>query len=306
MNHSQSQPPVIAGDGNRAVALLLDVILLVFLAATVSGPAEAFKPYVLPGLCLAYFAAMPLTPLQGTLGKWICRIKMCDRQGQRLRWRASLLRTTATIAWFSLPLLFGMAAAVSVSIKQTLMEAWWLLFLVPWMPMGFMSHHESAFDLLAGTRVVRYQTDPERIAGAETTEKRKLLNGIVLVLGCLLIGYILSTSIHVMKVKSVHGRIAYAIGETLPLRKTIEAFHDAEKRWPTTLDLGIPDWTPYPDGGSYRLQENGSVVITFSVLPELKGQRITFVPLLTENGQLDWQCHADAGLERSYLPGSCR
>ncbi len=306
MIKNQSHATLTAGDGNRAVALLLDVVLLVFLASIVAGPAESFRRYVLPGLCLVYFAGMPLTPLQGTLGKWVCRIKICDHQGQRLRWRASLLRTTATIAWFSLPLLFGMLTVVSASVKQTLMETWWLLFLVPWMPMGFTACHESVFDLLAGTRVVGYRADPERIASAETTEKRRLLNGIILVVGCLLIGYILSATIRVMNEKSLHGRIAYAIGETLPLRKTIESFHDAENRWPTSEEIGMPAWTPYPDGGSYRLQENGSVVIRFSVLPEFKGHSITFVPQLTEGGMIAWQCHADPGMEKRYLPSSCR
>jgi uncharacterized RDD family membrane protein YckC len=204
MVQNQSQPTVIAGDGNRVVALLLDMVLLVLLASTVAGPAESFRNYVLPGLSLVYFFGMPLTPLQGTLGKWVCRIKMCDRQGQRLRWRASLLRTTATIAWFSLPLLFGMLTVVSAFVKQTLMETWWLLFLVPWLPMGFTARHESVFDLLARTRVVRYRADPERIAHTEATETRKILDGLVLALGCLLIGFILSTAIRVMNEKGLH------------------------------------------------------------------------------------------------------
>jgi hypothetical protein len=70
--------------------------------------------------------------------------------------------------------------------------------------------------------------------------------------------------------------------------------------------MGIPDWNPYPDGGGYRLQANGTVVITFSVLPELKGYSITFTPKPAENGPIDWQCSADAGLDRRYLPSSCR
>jgi uncharacterized RDD family membrane protein YckC len=296
---------VIAGDGNRAVALLLDLLLLVFLASTVSGPAESFRHYVLPGFFLVYFAAMPLTSIQGTLGKWVCRIKICDRQGRKLNWRASLVRTIATICWFSLPLVLGEILS-NAALRHRLTEIWWLLFLLPWVSIGFMPRRESLFDLLAGTLVVRYRADPESVACAEIAEKRRILNGIGLVLGCLFIGFIFSTTIQMQHVKNFHFRIAYAIGETLPLRKNIEAFHDAEKRWPTPVEMGIPDWNPYPDGGGYRLQANGTVVITFSVLPELKGYSITFTPKPAENGQIDWQCSADAGLDRRYLPSSCR
>ena len=82
--------------------------------------------------------------------------------------------------------------------------------------------------------------------------------------------------------------------------------HDPEQCAATPVEMGIPDWNPYPDGGGYRLQANGTLVITFSVLPELKGRSITFAPKLAGNGQIDWQCSADPEIERRYLPSSCR
>ena len=70
MTPAAAQPNVSAGSGNRAAALFLDVLLLLVVvpaAATV----VPLGPYLLPLLAFAYFAAMPLSPLQGTLGKWV-------------------------------------------------------------------------------------------------------------------------------------------------------------------------------------------------------------------------------------------
>lgn len=294
-----------AGSGNRAVALLLDLILLAFLAGTFSAYLDSIRQFVVPLLFLAYFSAMPLTRLQGTLGKWICRIKVCDRQGNRLGWRASLIRSSATIGWFVLPLIIGEISS-DAAFRHLLVEIWWLLVFLPWASIGFMPRRESLFDLAAGSLVVRCKTNPENIASAEPVQKGKVLNGIGMILMCLFVGFALSTTTGMQRTKNLHSRVAYAISETQALRQQITQFHDAEKRWPSPVEMGIPDFNSYPDGGGYRLQPNGSIVITFSVLPELKGHSITFTPKPTNSGQIDWLCSADAAIERRYLPSNCR
>jgi hypothetical protein len=266
---------------------------------------DAIRQFVVPLLFLIYFAAMPLTGLQGTLGKWICRIKICDRKGNRLRWLPSLIRALATISWFALPLVVSEVLS-NAAFRHRLTEIWWLLFLLPWVSIGFTPRRESLFDLLAGSLVVRCKATPENIASAEPVQKRRVLNGAGMVLLCLFVGFVFSTTTGMQRTKNLHSRIAYAIGETRELRKQIEQFHDAEKRWPDSVEMGIPDWKPFPDGGGYRLQGNGTVIITFSVLPELKGRSITFAPTLAGNGQIDWQCRADPEIERRYLPSNCR
>lgn len=305
MTPDNLQQSILAGSGNRAVALLLDLILLTFLAGMFAGSLDSIRQFVVPLFFLVYFTVMPLTRLQGTPGKWICRIKVCDRQGNLLGWRASLVRTLATICWFALPLVLGEILS-NAAFRHQITEIWWLLFLLPWASIGFMPRRESLFDLLAGSLVVSYKATSENIASVEPVQKRRLLNGVGMVLLCLFVGFVFSTTTGMQRTKNLYSRIAYAIGETQALRKQIEQFHDAEKRWPDSVEMGIPDWNPYPDGGGYRLQGNGTVIITFSVLPELKGHSITFAPKSVENGQIDWQCSADAGIERRYLPGSCR
>jgi len=218
------------------------------------------------------------------------------------------VRAIATASWLGIPVLLGQLSFISTSLRQMLTEIWWLLFLLPWMSMGFMLRGESLFDLLAGSLVVRNRATAETIAKADapSVQKPAIVHGVGLLLVCLFVGFLISTTVQMLHVKSVHGRIAYAINETRLLRSNIEAFHEAEKRWPTAAELGVPDWNPYPDGGGYRLQASGSVIITFTVLPELKGHSISFVPAQTETASIHWQCRADAEIERRYLPSSCR
>ncbi|MCA8967163.1 MAG: pilin, partial [Planctomycetes bacterium] len=63
----------------------------------------------------------------------------------------------------------------------------------------------------------------------------------------------------------------------------------------------------FPDGGGYRLDADGSIVITFTVLPDLAGRSLTFAPRPAADGSVhEWQCSADPGLRRAYLPRDCR
>lgn len=304
---SQREAPqfVWAGNGNRAVAFLLDLILLALLAGAFAPYLDSIRQLVVPLLFVICFTSMPLTPLQGTPGKWVCRIKLADRQGNRVGLRASLTRTFAQAIWFALPFVFGRVLS-DMPFRGRVTETCWLLILLPWVSIGFMPRRESLFDRLAGTLVVRCRATPDDIAHAEPLVRRRVMNGVGMAFLCLVVGFILSTTIGLQRTKDLRSRVAYAIGETQSLRQTIEQFHDAENRWPDPAEMGIPEWTPFPDGGGYGVQADGSVVIRFSVLPELRGHRITFTPASTARGRIDWQCSADAGIERRYLPSDCR
>src|SRR5689334_16652390 len=91
--YQPSEPPsiVFAGTGNRAAAMLLDIVLLAF-ATSFIPPEVPYLAFIKILIVVLYFWLMPLSPLQGTLGKWICRIKLCDRAGRRLSARAAAIR----------------------------------------------------------------------------------------------------------------------------------------------------------------------------------------------------------------------
>lgn len=306
MTTDNAPPTVFAAAGNRAGALLLDLLLLSFISGSVVQAGLPF-PYVFPSLVFLYFAGMPLTPLQGTLGKWICRIKLCDRLGRRLSLRASAVRTGATMGWFGLSFLLGNISSIGGVEGAALTALWWLLSALPWAPAGFMPRGESLFDLLAGSLVVRYRADAESIAHAEPAQKPGILNVAGNVLVCLAAGAVLGTIIGAQRDMNRRARVAYAIEQTQSLREMVEAFRVRERRWPTAGELGIAESTPYRDGGGYRLQADGSILISFTVLPELKGLSIVFRPAQTADGRkVQWQCSADAGFKPAYLPPNCR
>lgn len=251
---------------------------------------------------------MPLTPLQGTLGKWICRIRLSDRHGSRLGWRAAVLRAGATLVWFCLPVVFSkLFSAGGMPLGKVLGDIWWLLFLMPWALIGFRPCRESAIDLIAGSLVVTSRADRQQIAQDNSNKNLRLVSGVGALLLCLAMGAGLQSMIDVFKARSLYGRIAYAVQETLPLRARVEEFQDQMHRWPTASDLDIAATIPYPDGGHYSLQADARIVIRFSVLPELKDRSLTFTPTLSPNEDfVTWQCSVDAGLNKRYLPSVCR
>ena len=305
MVEDQKQRAIFAGSGNRAVAFLLDLILVTFSGPLVTDLALPGS-YVFAGIAFLYFAGMPLSPLQGTLGKWICRIKLCDRSGNRLTWRASAVRTAATMCWFGIPVALASSPWFQ-ELDTGLLSVLWSLIVLPWAPAGFMPRRESLFDLLAGSVVVRRKATTGSIASAEPVQKPGIFNVAGVVVLCLAFGAMLSLMIGAHHDHDRRVRISYAIMETQALRQEIEAFHGREQRWPTAGELSVPEWNPYPDGGGFRLQADGSILITFSVLPDLKRHSITYRPTLSVDGKrIEWHCSADARFRKAYLPPNCR
>jgi uncharacterized RDD family membrane protein YckC len=305
---AKAPPTPAAGIASRGAALLLDILLLIFVIA--AAPAALHELGSTPLLLLVvflYFAGMPLTPLQGTLGKWICRIKICDRAGMPLAWRSSAVRAAAAMCWLWLPLALAQVPFLQGLKSDSLSLIWGMLLPLPWATAGFLPRRETLFDLLAGSLVVRYRADTNSIARAEPAQATGILNVAGVTVLSLAFGAAFSTMTDAQNDRNRRSRVAYAIEQTQPLREKVEAFHDREKRWPTPAELSVPDWTPYRDGGGYRLRTDGSILITFSVLPELKGRNIIFSPRQAAGSdKLQWQCSTDPGLKPGYVPATCR
>jgi uncharacterized RDD family membrane protein YckC len=305
---AKAPPTPAAGIARRGAALLLDILLLIFVIA--AAPAAVHELGSAPLLLLIvflYFAGMPLTPLQGTLGKWICRIKICDRAGMPLAWRSSAVRAGAAMCWLWLPPALARIPLLEVLKGDSLSLIWGMLLPLAWATAGFMPRRETLFDLLAGSLVVRYRADTESIARAEPAQTTGIVNVAGVTVLSLAFGAAFTTMTDAQNDRNRRSRVGYAIEQTMPLREKIEAFHAREKRWPTPAELSVADWTPYRDGGGYRLRTDGSILITFSVLPELKGRNIIFSPRQAAGSDgIQWQCSTDPGLKPAYVPASCR
>lgn len=170
-----------------------------------------------------------------------------------------------------------------------------------------LPRRESLFDLAAKSLVVRRRADAPAIAAPPATKvQRPLMVGGTLVL-CLAMAWMTATAVDAQRHGDRRGRVMYAIQQTLPLRARVKEFYLRERRWPTAADLGIEAQTAYPAGGGYRLGPEGSIVISFSVLEELRDRSLSFRPKPDASGaKLEWTCSADPGLKPRYLPGDCR
>ena len=308
MTDNANRSDLYGGNGNRAVAFVLDGMLVAFLASLLSSLAPG--SVLMPVIALLYFSVSPLTPLQATLGKWICRIRLCDRSGTVLGWRASVIRAGALTGWFCLPPLLSMirwsSGEAGIPFVRELGNIVWLIILLPWATIGFRPRRESMFDLLAGTLVVRSRTLSDQVAADRTDQPLRWATGVGVLLLCLSVGATLQVALDAFKERTLRARVAYAINETRPLQTRIEDFHEQQRRWPTMTDLGLPTQVDYPDGGHYRLGADGTIWVTFSVLPELKGYSLRFRPIVEAEKPLRWICQADGGLNPRYLPSRCK
>lgn len=296
-NPAVLQNPFASGE-SRAIAFVLDLVAIAILRAAAS---EVAPPLAAGGvaattagwlIAFAYFTAMPLTPMQGTPGKWICRIKLCDRAGRRLSIGRSAVRAGAMLAWLSMAIAFPVALA---------------LLPLAWAPIWVRARRESLFDSLAGSLVVRISATAEVVAAYDVTGKPSVVKVVGVVILFLAMGTVISVFEGVNRDRDRRTRVSYALTQVVPLRERISTFHAREKRWPTPEELGVAKWTPYPDGGGYSPQADGSILVTFTVLPELKGRSVRLRPVLGEDvSKLTWVCAADQELNRSFLPATCR
>jgi uncharacterized RDD family membrane protein YckC len=297
-----SVPPL----GTRVVALLTDLVFLfplVLAVASVGIPAT----WPIAVLAFVYFAAFPLTPWQGTPGKRIAGVRLCDRNGAPPGLRSAVVRSGATVAWYLLPSLTGRFGerlgieAVNFSMFAS------LLLLVPWAAALFSARRQTLFDRLAGTFVV-YRL------GAGSTRQEQLASGrrrsgvVVFVLVLLGLGFMIYVAMEAFEDHDRRARVAYALGETGSAREKMVDFQEHEKRWPTPLEAGLQEWNPYPAGGGYRVHSDGTIVITFSEKAGLKGHSIVLRSKRTgeQGGFGRWKCEADPAFEPKYLPGVCR
>lgn len=305
MATSDDEDPV-PSTGTRAVALFADLALLfpLVLALASVGMPEA---WLVPGLAFVYFAAFPLTPWQATPGKRIAGIRLCDRNGVPLGLRSSVVRSGATVAWYSLPsLIGGLGKRIGID-TENLFWIVSLLFFLPWVPALFSARRLTFFDRLAGTFVV-YRL------GAGGTRQEQLASGrrrsgiVVTVLVLLGLGFVIYVAMEANEDQNRRARVSYALMQTEPARQKMLAFYEREKRWPTPAEAEVQEWNPYPAGGGYRVHSDGRIVITFSEKAGLKGHSITLRSKQAggEDGLARWNCETDPGFERKYVPGVCR
>lgn len=290
--------------GNRVFAAGIDLVVLVTVGEWLAGWVPGLG-YAVPILAFVYLAVLPVTRLWGTLGMLLGGLKVTDRQGGRLGWKSSAIRAGALVAWFSIP--WGVVELAQVDARFVRLDEYvWPVFFLPWAIGGFRRRRESVFDLLAGAVVSIRGASPEAIATPSRPGPRQMFLAAISVGLCLALGVLLTTVQQVGRTRDHEARVDYAMQQVAPVRAAVEDFYARNHRWPSAQEIGVAEWNPYPAGGGYRLLGNGVVEITFSVVPGLKGHRISLTPESSADQSMAWKCGTDADFEPRYLPHDCR
>ena len=291
------------GLGNRTLAMVLDLGLVIFLFSWLPLN-DAWRPYALPLIAFAYFALLPISPLEGTPGKWACRVRMVAQTGQRLSLRQSVIRALGPVLWFCIPVVLRKLPPLGPWSGTDLSILWWWLWALPWSTAWFLPYRATLFDRLAGTVVIRRTGRwPDETTANWSIRPYQVVLALLL---ALLAGAILHVAIRAMHDFEMRSRVAYAVSQTSELRLQMANFHYDSHRWPTPAELGRPAATPYPGGGHYRMEPRGQIVIQFAVLQELKGKTLRFSPRFGTDGLVEWRCERDSALPERYVPGQCR
>jgi len=324
---TQTAEPV-PGLFSRAVAFVIDLLIvwvLIVFAQVLDLPSWGIGV-----IAFMYFALFPLTPLQATPGKSALKLRLCDRDNKPLSWRSSIIRAGAILGFLSLPFVAAANSdhpAVTGSMPFSL-----LLLVVPWLAAFTSPRRQSLFDRLTGSFVAyRSQAGTGGKEQLAEVRKRSVRAAVVTAFfGILIIGILGYIANEAFTDRDRRTRIAYALGETESARERMFDFQARERRWPTATEIGLPEWSPYPAGGGFRVRSGGRIVITFEKTPGLKGNSITLHPspelsaaqegckpegasdpkcakLREEARRLaQWTCRADPAIDPRYLPAICR
>ena len=301
----------LAGARWRLLAALLDGLLLLLVLTTVNLALESDvsvrRTLLVVSLC--GFLLTPLIPWQGTPGQRLCRIKVTDLYGQRLTVPATVFRAALFCGWFILPWLLLQVGQQLPGVGSTLMQGWWVLAALPWVPIGFSARQQSWFDRATGSLVLARKADlqgefaPNELA---TRWWQRLRSGLPVLLMCATLPL---PGLYLVKFKQwteARVRVRYAVEQTHTLREAVNVFYADKGRWPSPVELPTAPWHPYPAGGGYRLDPDGRITISFAVAPDLKGHSITLIPQPDAERRILWSCNTDVALIRGVLPQSCR
>jgi uncharacterized RDD family membrane protein YckC/type II secretory pathway pseudopilin PulG len=293
-----STSPIYAGFWKRAVAYLLDWIVLyalffvfALLFGTVLGQDLSGNVYSQPRPWVAlqlvvpwlYYALMESSPKQATLGKMALGIRVVDLAGRRI----SFLRASARF--------FG----------QILSS---MIFCIGYMMAGFTRRKQALHDMIAGCLVVNRSFAPD---DALVVPPRRPMSGavialIVIALMIPIAGILAAIAIPAYQDYRVRARLAEVANVGNAATRAVNDFYAAHNN---TLpdDIGA---TGFSDSGRYVDAvtfdgANRMIALTTNFAP-IEGKHLLYVASSASDApRIVWRCTSDDIPER-YLPKHCR
>ena len=257
--------------GSRGLAFFLDMVLVNLLHLVVAKAAIALQvqlwnwTLVIPAL---YLGLLPATPLQGTLGKRMVGLRICDRSGKRIGVLRSLLRLVAFVP--------------SIGI----VGAGFLLA-------AFTPRRQALHDLAAGTFVVNREATPEEIAQVPAPVSAMSRIGLVLIFSLPALGvyWLMQVFDNQRRYEDVSGLLS----ASQPYKAEVE------KALRSGAPMPVPAATPR-QARAMSARPDGTIVI--EVADDLvPGARLTFRPEALPDGGYLWTCRGE-GLR--HAPAHCR
>jgi len=298
---------VYAPVGHRLAAYLIDYLLfLAVLVATAFGAGTSRNPWVLlagPVVLWLYKAGMESSNAQATLGKMALGIKVTTKDGERLSFLRSTVRTLAFIVSNSIALISLLILAVT-------------------------DRRQSLHDLIAGTVVVRKERTAQEVAAAPAASGGVL--GVVLVVlagfaAVFIIGILAAIAIPAYQDYTLRSQVTAGLALATPFQNQISraAARGVDVRSATTQSLGITAPASGPFVSDVTVN-HGSVIITYggSANSLLQNRKLVLYPVKDLSGSIVWVCgyheiegtrldfprleSARTDLPEKYLPTGCR
>ena len=306
--------------GVRLFALVLDLFAVGILASVIIGKVLAplglendlFR-FALLVAAFLYFAGSWASPLKATPGQLLVGIRVVSLQGEPLSFLRAALRSI-----FLAALLVATWAIVDMPTR------WWLfslslagyaaVFLAAVTP-----NRQALHDIVARSIVVTRKSldspgsrdvllahvadsDPKTFSQRRPPVLRTIVDAVVLSVPA----FMLFSTGQIMYDRDLMWRTHYAYNATYDLRTAVGMYYRQYEKWPSAgTDLGVAARANYPDGGYHELQKNGTIRISFEVLPELTRGTIVLTPNVTDT-KIEWKCHQEGEIERNHLPPACR
>jgi len=318
------RPPAIrparlfADFGVRVAAILMDVLIVLLVTGVLhdhlQGPigGAVDNRYLLVSNLFLYFTAFWISPIRATPAQFLCGIRVVDDRIERLSLGAAAMRSAALVTLLAAA---SMVLIVPLSyLSLVALVAYGLLFLAALTPYRRAGHDLLTRSLVVNRIAVKYPMYTQLLRDlsddSDPDRKDQLRPAILSILGNLLIlAVLLAIMMNVAMIaknRDMLYRTGYAIGQVRGLKVAVEDFYAEHSYLPgPDQDLGIPNTTRYPAGGSYELERDGVIRIRFEVIPELRDGSILIKPVAGENGTT-WQCRIEGQIQRSFLPAACR
>jgi uncharacterized RDD family membrane protein YckC len=320
MTRQSKSKPLFADFGLRIVALIIDFIIVLFVATALKdhvlvpvGLSPGDNRPVMMAVMVLYFAISWASPLRASPGQLVTDMRVVGASLETLTWLHAVIRSIA---------LTGLIAGAFLIVEQPTNELFVLVALTAFLLIYLAAvtpNRQGGHDWIAKSVVISRRTlkdndrreklivhlsddDPATRKHRRPTVRRMIGDGI----GLAVPFFVLMTGSQIQYQRDLIYRTSYAFSETDDIRTAVALHYLESGGWPDgSSEIGMPARADYPDGGFYQLEDDGVVRIHFTVIPDLTKGTIVLSPVAIED-DISWKCHSEGEIERGFLPGMCR